>query len=149
MALALLLLLGLPAISAQDACLLGPWQAGGAAPALKARAVTVASLADLQRFIDEAAGPTALLVRAAAAGPLSSGGRTLVIDKPDVAITAAAAYEPGGAFKGQRIAVACGAAKTLVAIRCVCVFAGRGAAGWCDAGEAVGQLCLRQRTRLL
>lgn len=77
--------------------------------------MTVTSFAELQAHVDDAVGPTALLVRAA--GPLASGGRTLVVSKPDIVITAAAAYDPeGSALAGAAIPVACGVAKTLVAI---------------------------------
>lgn len=116
-ALALLPALARPA-AAQDECLLGPWRQP-APPKFASRAVTVETFADLQSHVDAAEGPTALLVRVspAAGAGIGSGGRTLVIDKPDVVVTAAAAYDPGGGpFKGQRVAVSCGAAKTLVSI---------------------------------
>jgi hypothetical protein len=99
----------------QDACLLGPWQAGGARPAYTTRTVTVGTFAELQRHVDAASGPTVLLVRAT--GPLNAGGM-LVVAKPDIVITTAAAWDASGAgYSGQRIAVACGGAKTLVSIK--------------------------------
>ena len=102
---------------AQDACLLGPWQEGGAAPAFVSRAVTVATFAELQQHVDAADGPTALLVRAAGGGALPGGGRALVVAKPNIVITSAASYDArGGPLKGPKLRVACGGARTLASI---------------------------------
>jgi hypothetical protein len=84
-------------------------------PSYVTRTVVLGSFAELQRHVDAATGPTVLLVRAA--GPLTAGGM-LVVEKPDIIITTAAAWDPSGAgYSGQRIAVACGSTKTLVAIK--------------------------------
>ena len=99
----------------QDACLRAPWQQGGAAPAYRTQAVSVAVFGDLQRHVDAAAGPTVLLVRGAAQLP---AGQPLTISKPDIVITAAAEFDPaGGPFEGPALAVACGGLKTLVTIK--------------------------------
>jgi len=100
----------------QDACLRAPWQPAGARPAYQTRTVQISAFGELQRYVDEAAGPTVLLVRASQ--PLTASA-TLVIGKPDLIITAAASFSPEGApFEGQPIKVACGGgAKTLVAIK--------------------------------
>jgi hypothetical protein len=96
--------------------MLGPWQAGGGVPAYATRSVQVASWGDLQQYVDQAVGPTVLVVRALKQ-PLSAA-RTLVVSKPDIVITTATSYDPTGAtFAGPSIRVKCGAAKTAVAIK--------------------------------
>jgi hypothetical protein len=94
--------------------MLAPWQGGGAAPAYETRTVDAASVADLQRAVDAATGPTVLLVRAPK--PLL-GGSTLTVSKPDIVITTAAAFDPTKRLEGPQVQVACGGATPLVAIK--------------------------------